>query len=501
MFNATLLECGSIRSIILVVSVSRYHRSEGVIRPRRPPNRRAMSPTKCMRIGHDLDRPDAITETVPLLLRLSNVASNKLYDGLQLEAVSGRGLRGGCIPSGTPNLKRWGFSFLSEDVCAAMREGMSFAVSESESAARAHAWIAEAAVERENRHYVPNTASWARSALQRYSDPRLRKLERAAQRTQHRLAFEAQARLDPLPPRGLQYIAEARHLQRVRYAAGGDTLAASFAVCDSSQRLAVTRGEEWAVRLVAESDDGHASHQSPWRNFSAADLDWAAADGDTPDVGQVSVGKDSVGPGSDGGALECSAGDVIEAGADGCSDGPGFMITRTVSPEAWPPGDRFPKMRGMYPRGSLEKKGGQLVFAPTYILREGTMLYEPNNKTRELFYSSESRSCLGRLSSKNKTWCINRVGDLQLGQKGLVPASEVGRWRRGARRVTASSGKCGPFGVWRQWLRERLVDDFLDEMDLRLVRCMAMPVNAVGTPHAPGRVPPNGAHPKGVAGR
>ena len=158
----------------------------------------------------------------------------------------------------------------------------------------------------------------------------MQKLERAAQRTQDRLAFEAQAHLDPLPPQGLQYIAGARHLRRVRYAAGGDTLAASFAVCDASRRQAVARGEEWAVRLAAESRDGRLSHQSPWRVFSAADLDWTAAVGDTPDVGQASVG-----PGTDGGAVECSAGDVIEAGADGCSDCPGFVLTRTVSPEPW----------------------------------------------------------------------------------------------------------------------------------------------------------------------
>ena len=34
-------------------------------------------------------------------------------------------------------------------------------VPESKSAARAHAWIAEAALERQNRHYVPSTTSWA----------------------------------------------------------------------------------------------------------------------------------------------------------------------------------------------------------------------------------------------------------------------------------------------------------------------------------------------------
>ncbi|KAJ7204420.1 hypothetical protein GGX14DRAFT_398263 [Mycena pura] len=196
---------------------------------------------------------------------------------------------------------------------------------ESDSAARAHAWMAEAALERENSHYVPITTSWALSALQRYSDPRLQKLQRAARRTRDRLAFEAQAHLDPLPPQGLQYIAEARHLRRVRYAAGGDTLAASFAVCDASRRQAVARGEEWAVHLVAQSVDGRVSHQSPWRDFSAADLDWAAAVGDTSDVVQGSVG-----PGTDGGAVECSAGDVIEA-----ADGSGFMIARTVSPEPW----------------------------------------------------------------------------------------------------------------------------------------------------------------------
>jgi len=157
----------------------------------------------------------------------------------------------------------------------------------------------------------------------------LQKLERAARRTQDRLAFEAQARLDPLPPRGLQHITEARRLRRVRYAAGGDTLAASFAVCDARLGQAAARGEKWAVRLVAELDDGRASHQLTWRDFSPSDLDWAAAVGDTPDVGQSSVG-----PGTDGGAVECS-GDVIEAGADGCSDCPGFVLTRTVSPEPW----------------------------------------------------------------------------------------------------------------------------------------------------------------------
>ncbi|KAJ7195445.1 hypothetical protein GGX14DRAFT_575505 [Mycena pura] len=203
------------------------------------------------------------------------------------------------------------------------------AVPESGSAARAQAWIAEATVERENSHYIPVTASWALSSLQIYSDPRLRKLERAARRTQDRLAFDAQARLDPLPPQGLQHVAEARHLRRVRYAAGGDTLAASFAVCDARLRQAAARGEEWAVRLLAESDDGRALHRSPWRDFSPSDLDWAAA------VGEVSVGQDSVEPMSDVGAVECSAGDVIEAGADGCSDGSGFMIARTLSPEPW----------------------------------------------------------------------------------------------------------------------------------------------------------------------
>jgi len=66
--------------------------------------------------------------------------------------------------------------------------------------------------------------------------------------------------------------------------------------------------------------------------------------------------------------------------------------------------------------------------------------------------------------------------------------------------VTASGGKCGPLRVWRQWLRERLIDDFLDDTDPSLVRGMAMPVNAVGAPHAPGRDPPDGTDPKGVAG-
>ncbi|KAJ7219942.1 hypothetical protein GGX14DRAFT_559765 [Mycena pura] len=210
-----------------------------------------------------------------------------------------------------------------------MHDGTSFGEPEAESAVRARSWIAEAALERENSHYVPVTTSWALSALQKYPDPRLQKLERAARRTQHRLAFEAQAHLHPLPPQGLQYIAEARHLQRVRYAAGGDTLAACFAVCDASLRQAVARGEDWAVRLVAESDGGCVSHQSPWRDFSDADLDWAAAVEDTPDVGPDSVA------GADGGTVECSAGDVIEAGADGCSDCPGFVLTRTVSPEPW----------------------------------------------------------------------------------------------------------------------------------------------------------------------
>ncbi|KAJ7219937.1 hypothetical protein GGX14DRAFT_389356 [Mycena pura] len=283
-----------------------------------------------------------------------------------------------------------------------MHDSTSFAVPESGSAARAHAWIAEAAVERENSHYIPITASWALSALQKYSDPRLQKLERAARRTHDRLAFDAQARLDPLPPQGLQYIAEARHLQRVRYAAGGDTLAASFAVCDA--RLPPVEKIGLFAWLQSQT--------------TAAHLDWAAA------VGEGYVGQGSVEPMTDSGAVECSAADVIEAGADGCSDGPGFMIARTVSPEPW--------------------------------------------------------------------W---------LGQEGLVPGSEVGRRRRGARRVTASSGKCGPLRVWRQWLRERLIDDFLDDMNLSLVRDMAMPVNAVGAPHAPGHVPPNSAHPKGVAGR
>ena len=66
--------------------------------------------------------------------------------------------------------------------------------------------------------------------------------------------------------------------------------------------------------------------------------------------------------------------------------------------------------------------------------------------------------------------------------------------------MTASGGKCGPLRVWRQWLRERFIDDLVDDMDPSLVRGMAMPVNAVGAPRAPGRVPPNGAHPKGVTG-
>src|ERR1700761_1274846 len=41
---------------------------------------------------------------------------------------------------------------------------------ESESAARAHAWVAEAALERENSRYVPVTTSWALSG--QYQDCR-----------------------------------------------------------------------------------------------------------------------------------------------------------------------------------------------------------------------------------------------------------------------------------------------------------------------------------------
>ncbi|KAJ7203748.1 hypothetical protein GGX14DRAFT_398510 [Mycena pura] len=197
---------------------------------------------------------------------------------------------------------------------------------ESESAARARAWVAEAAVEREKRHYVPITASWA------LSGPRLQKLERAARRTQNRVAFEARSRLDGLPPQGLQYIAEARHLRRVRYAAGGDTPAASFAVCDASLRQAAARGEEWAVRLLAEAGDDRVPNRSPWRDFSDADLRcWAAAVvEDTPKVGRRSVEPDIGGDGIDEYAV-----DVIEDDADGNSDGPVFMIARTVSPEPW----------------------------------------------------------------------------------------------------------------------------------------------------------------------
>ncbi|KAJ7219358.1 hypothetical protein GGX14DRAFT_389936 [Mycena pura] len=228
------------------------------------------------------------------------------------------------LPQSTSELE----AVAGRDARAAMHNSTPLGEPESESAARARAWIAEAALERENSHYVPITTSWALSALQRYSDPRLQKLQRAARRIRDRLAFEAQAQLDPLPPQGLQYIAEARHLQRVRYAAGGDTLAASFAVCDTRRRQAAARGEEWAVRLSAVSDDGHTSHQLPWRDFSPSDLDWAA-------VGEDYVGQGSVEPMTDGGAVECSAADVIEAGADGYSDGPGFMIARTVSPEPW----------------------------------------------------------------------------------------------------------------------------------------------------------------------
>ena len=163
----------------------------------------------------------------------------------------------------------------------------------------------------------------------------MQKLERAAQRTQDRLAFDAHARLDPLPPRGLQHVAEARHCRRVRYAAGGDTLAASSAVCDASLRQAAARGEGWAIRIVADSDDCHASHQWQWRNVSAADFGWAAAAvGDTPNV-EGSVGQDSLELGIDGGAVESSAGHVIEDDADGYLDAPGFMLTRTASPEPW----------------------------------------------------------------------------------------------------------------------------------------------------------------------
>jgi hypothetical protein len=75
----------------------------------------------------------------------------------------------------------WSFlSFLSEDVRAAM-DARAYSgefvlvpadgpyrkkasdVPESESAARARLWIAEAAFERKERHYVPITASWALS--------------------------------------------------------------------------------------------------------------------------------------------------------------------------------------------------------------------------------------------------------------------------------------------------------------------------------------------------
>ncbi|KAJ7223052.1 hypothetical protein GGX14DRAFT_387427 [Mycena pura] len=223
--------------------------------------------------------------------------------------------------------KHWvGLSFWSKDVPAAMRDGTSLGEPESESAARARAWIAEAAVEREKSHYVPITASWA------LSDPRLQKLERAARRTRDRVVFDARSHLDRLPPQGLQYIAEVRHLRRVRYAAGGDTQVARFAVCDASQRQAAARGEEWAVRLLAEAGDDRVSNRSPWHDVLDADVCcWAAAVvEDMPNVGRRSVE-----PGIGGNGVEDSAVDVIEDDADGDSDGPVFMIARTVSPEPW----------------------------------------------------------------------------------------------------------------------------------------------------------------------